>query len=147
MVLLGQSPIQKTSQFKDLCWAILDYFGAHLSAVYTKVHKDVFSITPILTALKQIHSKSSPGGHFRVSFSLSCRIFLYFLRTVWLLMKICTYILDNTLMVLHNANFERGVFLEGGRAHFQYFSHFLEKSFVCFMKFCKDILSITLAIT
>ena len=33
-------------------------------------------------------------------FCLSCGIFLYFLKTVWFLLKIYTYILDNTLVVL-----------------------------------------------
>ena len=37
---------------------------------------------------------------YRVSFDLSCGIFVYFLRTVWFLMKIFTYIFHNALMVL-----------------------------------------------
>ena len=86
-------------------------------------------------------------GHFMVFFSLSCGIFLYFLRTVWFLLKICTYILDNTLMIVRLKIFI-GVLPfawcwfwvcffwgGGGRVHFQYFSLFLEKKLVCFMKF------------
>ena len=65
----------------------------------------------MLTSLKKIHSKSSPGGHFRVFFGLSCVIFFYFLRIVWFVMKICTYILDNTLMVVRLKIFVGGIAL------------------------------------
>ena len=90
---------KKTSQFKNLWWVILDYLKAHFSRVYIKVYKDVFCITSILTTLKKVHSRSSPGGHFSVYFGLSSNILIYFLRTGWFLMKICIYILDNTVMV------------------------------------------------
>ena len=86
-------------QFKNLWWVILDYLKAHFSGVYIKVYKDVFCITSILTTLKKVHSRSSPGGHFSVYFGLSSNILIYFLRTGWFLMKICIYILDNTVMV------------------------------------------------
>ena len=70
-----------------------------------KVCKDDFCITLMLTALKKdFHRKSSPGDYFRLFVGLSCGIFLYFLRTVLFLMKICTYILDNTLMVVRLKN-------------------------------------------
>ena len=70
-----------------------------------KVSKDDFCITLMLTALKKdFHRKSSTGDYFRLFVGLSCGIFLYFLRTVLFLMKICTYILDNTLMVVKLKN-------------------------------------------
>ena len=75
--------------------------------------------------------------------------FLYFLRTVWFVMKFRTYILDNAGMVVRLNGFIGGwggwreggcpligailslVSLEEG-AYFQYFSLFLEKGSVCF---------------
>ena len=108
---------------------------------------------------KVFQSKSSPGGHFRLFFGLSCGIFLNFLRTVWFLMKICKY----TLMAVRLKNFMGELpfawcyfqfcccccccfFEEGGEHIFSIFSLFLEKGLVCFMELCKDILGITLAI-
>ena len=97
-----------------------------------------------------------------VFFSLSCGIFLYFLRTVWFLLKICTYILDNTLMIVRLKIFI-GVlpfawcwfwvcfFLGGGEGGyiFSTFLYFLKKNWYVswnFMKFCVNILGITVAI-
>ena len=55
------------------------------------------------------HNKSSsPGGYFGVFFGQFCGIFFYFLRTVWFLMKFCTYILDNTLMAVIRKDFMGG---------------------------------------
>ena len=48
-----------------------------------------------------------PGGHFTIFFSLSSGIFLHFLGNVWFLLKICTYVLDNTLMVVRLSIFMR----------------------------------------
>ena len=65
----------------------------------------------MLSTLKKIQSKSSPGGHFRVFFGFSCVIFPYFLRIVWFVMKTCSYILDNTLMVVRLKIFMEGIAL------------------------------------
>ena len=54
----------------------------------------------------------SPGGHFRIYIGLFHGIFLYFLRTVCFHMKCCTYIVDNTLMVVKLKNF-MGVYIWG----------------------------------
>ena len=85
---------------------------------------------------------SPPGGHFVVFFGLSCSHFLYFLRTVQFLMKFCTYVLDNTLMVARLKNLWgychllgailSFAFLGGDGAYFQYCSLFLERGSVCF---------------
>ena len=63
---------QKTSQFKELCWVILGYFGPHFSvSLYSlravkpfliKVCEDVFCITSILATLKK-----SPVVFFSIS--------------------------------------------------------------------------------
>ena len=82
-------------------------------------------------------TSSSPGVHFWVFPGLYCSIFLYFLRTVWFLMKFFLYIFDNTLMIVRLKNFmgyfpllEPFEFCFG--AHCQYFSLFPEKGLVFF---------------
>ena len=133
-----------------------------------KICKDVSCIPPIVTALKkELHSKSSsPSCHCGVLFGLSCGIFLYFLRVVWLLKKFWTYILDNTLMDVRLKHFMGGISLSlgifwaffwggGGRRGcrgyiFSIFMYFLRKVwyvFNVFIKFCQDIPVIALAIT
>ena len=92
----------------QLFWVILGFnwmeFLYLLRAVkpcLKKVCKDVFCITPMLTALIFFHNKpSSPRGHFGVCLVSNVVFFLYFSRAVWFLMKFCTYILDNTLMAI-----------------------------------------------
>ena len=54
----------------------------------------------------------SPGGHFRICIGLFHGIFLYFLRTLCFHMKCCTYIVDNTLIVVKLKNF-MGVYIWG----------------------------------
>ena len=134
---------------------MLGYFGAHFAGVtlfiesvklcLKNVCKDVFCITPMLTSLNVFFTISpllleAILGYFLFSFVV---FFLYFLRTVWFLMKFCTYILDNTLMIFRLKDFmgvlpfawgyfEFSFLREGG--HFQYFSLFLEKGLVCFHK-------------
>ena len=132
----------------------MGYFGAHFAGVplfiesvklcLKNVCKDVFSITLMLTSLNVFFTRSSWGilGYFLFSFMV---FFLYFLSTVWFLMKFCAYILNKTLMVFKLKDSMRVlpfaclgailslVFLrEGG--HFQYFSLFLDKSLVYFRK-------------
>ena len=116
----------------------------------------------------------SPGGHFRIYIGLFHGIFLYFLRTVCFHMKCCTYIVDNTLMVVKLKNF-MGVYIwgpfaggyiyiyiyififlkrgqgRGGKrvAHIQYFSlcFIILKVRYIFMKFWINFFAITLRIT
>ena len=78
-----------------------------VKSFFIKVCKDVFCITPMLTALKQFFTASSPLQeaileYFLVWFEV---FVLYFLITVWFLVKSCTYILDNTLMVFRLEDF------------------------------------------
>ena len=54
----------------------------------------------------------SPVGHFRICIGLVHGIFLYFLRTLCFHMKCCTYIVDNTLIVVKLKNF-MGVYIWG----------------------------------
>ena len=83
---------------------------------------------------------------------------LYFLRTIWFLMKFCKYIIDNTLMVVRIKDFMGWEFCsllglfwafffrERGQI-FSIFLYFLRKFWYAFMKFCKNIFGITLTIT
>ena len=81
----------------------------------------------------------------------SCGIFLHFLRTVWFLMKICTYILDNTLMVVRIKTlwrvlnfawcyFEFYSFWRGKRQMFNIFLYFLKKFWYVSWNFSKIFL-------
>ena len=70
-----------------------------------KTCKDVFCITPMLTAPKQIFTVSPLLLKAFLGYvGLFCGIFLYFLRTVWFPIKFCIYILDNNLMVVKLKN-------------------------------------------
>ena len=112
LLLIQESHSLKTSAelFRFVLQLILLEFLYLLRAVkpcLKKVCKYVFCITVILTALIFFFTISPPLleailGYFLVSFVV---FFLYFLRTVWFLMKFCTYILDNTLMAVIRKDF------------------------------------------
>ena len=116
-----------------------------------KFCKDVFYIS----ALKHFHKPFFPGGHFRVFFGLFCGIYLYFLKTVWFLMKFDAYIIGNKTKKLWRGYCSllgailSFVFVEGGGRGLisSTFFYFLRKCWNIFIKFCKDPLGITLGIT
>ena len=89
--------------------------------------KNIFPASPLLEAVL---------GYFLVCLVI---FFIYFSKIVWPLMKICAYILNNTLMFVRLKIFIKGIalcfvlfwvlfFLRWRRAHFQYFSLSWENS-------------------
>ena len=96
-----------------------------------KFCKDVFYIS----ALKHFHKPFFHGGHFGVFFGLLYGIYLYFLKTVWVLMKFDVHIIGNKTKKLWRGYCSLlGAILKfcfcGGRgegANFQYFFLFFEK--------------------
>ena len=110
--------------------------------------------TPMLTALNKIFTPYPPllKAILGVLFSHFCSVFPYFLKTVWFLMKFCTYILDDTMMVLRQRILIGGIalclglfwvlgaFLGGGRKWggggiFLVFFSITWKGFICFLQF------------
>ena len=98
---------KKDSRLKDLWWLIWVIFGLILLVlVYLlrafklfliKICRDVFSVTPMLTALKKVSQKLLLSWKpFGVFFGLSVSICLYIMRIVSFLMRFCTF----TLLVL-----------------------------------------------
>ena len=159
--LLGQSLIQislKTSagSFWVILRLILVVLLRAVKPFLIKTCKDVFCITPMLTAPKQIFTVSPLLLKAFLGYvGLFCSIFLYFLRTVWFPIKFCIYILDNNLMVVKLKNvmgciaLSLGLFwvlFYLGQGFFSIFLYFLRKVRYVFTKCCKDILD-TLAIT
>ena len=147
--------ILSTSQLKDsdfmLFWGSFRWcYWELLKPFFIKFCKDVFYIS----ALKHFH-KSFPGGHFGVFFGLFFGIYLYFLKTVRFLMKFYVYIIGNKTKKLWRGYCSlRGAILSfvfvggGGRGLISsIFLYFLRKCWNIFIKFCKDPLGITLAIT
>ena len=100
---------KKDSRLKDLWRLIWVIFGLILLVfVYLlrafklfliKICKDLFSVTPMLTAIKKVSQKVLLSWKpFGVFFGLSVSICLYLMRIVSFLMRFCTFSLDNTLM-------------------------------------------------
>ena len=124
----------------------LFYLLRPLKLFLTKICKNDFCVTPMFTALKKFHIKSSsPEDHFGVlGCFLVCLLvfFRYFFGTAWFLMKVYTYILDK-----HSDGFQikklysdccplfggilSFVFFGKRGTHFQCFSLLLEKGFLC----------------
>ena len=108
----------------------------------------------MLTALKGF-STACPLCYFWFIFGY----FLFFLRTICFLMRFCTYILDNTLMMPRIKNymgllpFAGGYFFflvvggGEGEEHFCYLPLFLQSSSIFFAKFSIDSFAINLTIT
>ena len=98
-------------------------------------------------------------GYFSAYFFM----FLYFLRTVqYFIMKLCTHVLGSTLMVTSPKNMScsallgaRPFFWEGGGgrgvqlnlAYIYMFLYFLKTVQYFLIKFCKNVLGITLMVT
>ena len=98
------------------------YLLRAVKILLTKVCKDVFLYYSNAYCTKKIFTANPL---LETILGLSFGIFLYFLRTVWFQMKIWTYILDNTLMLVRLKKFVGGIslfsFLRGGRSvHFQF---------------------------
>ena len=146
--------ILSTSQLKDshfmLFWGSFRWCYWELLKLI-KFCKHVFYISP----LKHLHKPFFPGGHFGVFFGLFCGIYLYFLKTVWFLMKFDAYIIGNKTKKLWRGYCSllgailSFVFVEGGGRGLisSTFFYFLRKCWNIYIKFCKDPLGITLAIT
>ena len=120
VLLLWQSLFSKNFHLVVLCWEpfwiilgiILEYVPLYLRAAQSfliNVCKSFLYYSNDYCTKIFFHSMSpSAGGLFEVFLVYFEDIFIYFPRNVCFLMTFCTYILDNTLMVLRLKNHKWG---------------------------------------